>query len=482
VCLKKKYAQLVLLGSLAMFDIGAPAAAQVTTIESEDGSQPTVYKMTVSAAAEPKRALKYRFLVPPTDRIPGNAATFYYKGMVSEGPDWISQTGGNDEIGEWLSWPLDRVQHELHDEYQRFQDDTLQSLQTASRCETCDWGDSIREYGISTLLPQAQKMRSVARVIALRARYQLSENRFDDALATMGLGYALSRNLAHGCCLVQDLIGMAIQNLLDQQARTLIACENSPNLYWAFTDLATQPIDLQRGLSFESKMWDFTIHELADLDRRTLSNAESLDLAIKVFQIGNSNRANRAALLLWAVETEAEARKYLIESGFSAAKLDRMPILQMALLYRWRQFEIVRDDCFKSLYLPESELRTETVRSDKAVKTAVQKGEGQPFTSLLPAVHAANYARMRSQRQTNLLRIVEALRMYAAEYGKWPAALDEIKAAPVPRDPYTDKPFEYTVKDGVAVLSSTHLGGGSGSERYELTLRRPQKTSTGQEK
>ena len=60
-----------------------------------------------------------------------------------------------------------------------------------------------------------------------------------------------------------------------------------------------------------------------------------------------------------------------------------------------------------------------------------------------------------SMRQINLLRTVEALRMYAAEHGRWPEKLDEIKAVPVPNDPFTEKPFEYAVKDGVALLRPT---------------------------
>ena len=66
--------------------------------------------------------------------------------------------------------------------------------------------------------------------------------------------------------------------------------------------------------------------------------------------------------------------------------------------------------------------------------------------------------------------------MYAAETGHWPQHLDDIKRVPVPVDPVTNKPFEYSLKEGVAALSTPHDGTwnkASGAAQYELTLRKP---------
>ena len=52
------------------------------------------------------------------------------------------------------------------------------------------------------------------------------------------------------------------------------------------------------------------------------------------------------------------------------------------------------------------------------------------------------------------------------------------KTVPVPNDPYTEKPFEYSVKDGVAILRPVPDGpggtysAGSGPQRFELTLKK----------
>src|SRR3954470_6265150 len=54
----------VAIAAVIFASIAHPVSAQLTIIES-DGTQPTIFRMTVSPAAEPKPALKYHFLVPP---------------------------------------------------------------------------------------------------------------------------------------------------------------------------------------------------------------------------------------------------------------------------------------------------------------------------------------------------------------------------------------------------------------------------------
>src|SRR5262245_22056003 len=151
--------------AVAMLLAGA-VQAQVVKVQDENGTEPPTYKMTVSAAAEPKPALKYHFLVPPVDQIKGNAATFYYKSMVFEEPDWVyqlSQMPLADKVEKWLETPLDKLPKAEIEKEAIFvvPGSQWQPLEEASRCDHCDWGDPIREEGIATLLPQSQKMRGI---------------------------------------------------------------------------------------------------------------------------------------------------------------------------------------------------------------------------------------------------------------------------------------------------------------------------------
>ena len=75
-----------------------------------------------------------------------------------------------------------------------------------------------------------------------------------------------------------------------------------------------------------------------------------------------------------------------------------------------------------------------------------------------------------TDRQIAALRIVEAIRAYAAEKGALPENLAALKL-PVPPDPIRSAPFVYELKDGKAVVSSPAATPREGL-RYELTLRK----------
>ena len=79
----------------------------------------------------------------------------------------------------------------------------------------------------------------------------------------------------------------------------------------------------------------------------------------------------------------------------------------------------------------------------------------------------------RTDRRFAALECVEALRLYAAQNGKWPAALADVTDVPVPTDPMTGKPFEYRVQENKAVLTRTPgKSDGPDAVSYEVFLRK----------
>jgi len=331
----------------------------------------------------------------------------------------------------------------------------------------------------------------MARGLALKARLEMAQGQYEDAIQTLSVGYALTRNLGRAPCIVQCLVGHAIQGILDQQTLALIQCENSPNLYWALTDLATQTIDLGEALSYESKMWEFSIHELQEIERVPLTSEQAASLANKVWslvgkmRVGNVGKPAKqpAEIVLWATQLFPEAKAYLLEHGYTAQKLDSYPPLQIVLIYRWKQYRELSDDYFKWGLLPDAEaraaMRAGQNKADKQVKDGLGgpfAEKGVPFNEGLPWIRVAFSARLRYERKINLLRAIEALRVHAAEYGRFPDKLEDVSIVPIPNDPYTGKPFEYSASGGVAKLSTPHdetWTVSTGAVLYELELRRP---------
>ena len=68
-----------------------------------------------------------------------------------------------------------------------------------------------------------------------------------------------------------------------------------------------------------------------------------------------------------------------------------------------------------------------------------------PLASLLlPATSAAKHAETRNDWNIAMLRIFEAMRLYAATHdGQWPDRLSDITEVPIPVNPFDGKPFLY---------------------------------------
>jgi hypothetical protein len=78
-------------------------------------------------------------------------------------------------------------------------------------------------------------------------------------------------------------------------------------------------------------------------------------------------------------------------------------------------------------------------------------------------------ATARLDRAVAILRVLEALRIYAAGHGdKLPDALANVSDVPVPSDPVTGKPFEYRLDGDKATLTGPTLR--EVPLNYEITM------------
>ena len=98
----------------------------------------------------------------------------------------------------------------------------------------------------------------------MRTRLAIAEHRYDDAIETMQKQYRLGRDVAKVPFLVCGLIGIAIDGMTNGTLIDLIANPDSPNMYWALTELPQPPIDLRPAARFEMdfgpRMFPFIHH------------------------------------------------------------------------------------------------------------------------------------------------------------------------------------------------------------------------------
>ena len=136
----------------------------------------------------------------------------------------------------------------------------LEQMEFGARRQTCNWNYTLpeqRERAIEILLPDVQELRNWARLLALKARVEIAEHKYDDAIRTIETGLAFSRHLAEGPFLINQLVGIASAHMMLDRVEELVVQPDAPNLYWALTALPRPLIDVRRAMETEQKMGEW---------------------------------------------------------------------------------------------------------------------------------------------------------------------------------------------------------------------------------
>jgi hypothetical protein len=435
----------------------------------------TVVQLNVDPAAEPRPAFKYTLLVPASERKPGNAAPFYYRAILAYATSQAANQGGMDnKIQEWASAPLatfprDAVRKAIAG-FRAFDE-----LREATSREECNW--DWRLEGVSGvksfefLLDEVQRSRGLARWLAVKARLEIAEGRYDDAVDTLRMGYQLAHDLGKTQILITSLVGIAIGSVLDEQLHAFMEAPHSPNLYWALTALPRPLTESRWAVEFEVSFAPRVFPFLKDPEHAEHSPAQWADLVTDAcgtinllagdgFQSQPVGWKDRLVATGYALQGYTRAKRDLIAAGYDAAKVEQMPVDQVIAIDEARICRYVADEIRKWTLIPYPEGAR---RYHAAESALIQSGylsppqagrEILPVVSLLvPAIGSVGEAMIRRDTSIAANRVIEAIRMEAAQNGgKLPQSLAEVTVVPAPDDPRTGKPFPYTVQGNTAIL------------------------------
>jgi hypothetical protein len=442
-----------------VFLLSWPLDGQVTALWTppRDEKIPVV-KIVLHPMAEPRPALKYRLLPSIIDMKPGNAAVLYNKIPAER-----NRLFGDEELWE----KLDKLREApLADLTRESVPDLAKELIRAGQCESCDWQLPLHEgdtYSLS--LAEFQQTRSFARILAVQARIQIAQGKYEEAVKTMQAGYALARNVGKGPFLVLSLIGVAIARSMDDQVREFIQQPDAPNLYWSLAVLPRPFIDMRGAFDVEMQGLYLNFPELRNLEEKKLSPEEWRELLIatlrKLSKVSgmHGNSEDISALTAASLLVEyPRAKQFLLDRGMSAEKIEAMPVCQVALLYSTRLYEELTDDLLKwsSCGFADSKIK---VRANDRRLSELERPYGvfSYVAATIPAFQAVFFAQARSERDIAILQVCEALRLYAAAHeGRLPEKLSDITDVPVPPDPVRGKPFAYQVSGDTAMLESLY--------------------------
>jgi hypothetical protein len=442
-------------------------AADVAAGKSNPSEEPPTVELTVSPAGTPVPALKYRLLPTFAERTRGNAALDYYRASVQNAriPQHATKSLWEREallaVTPLEKFPQDEVARELQDYHYVFV-----ALERASFRDHCEWQVPL-EDGFATQLPEFQAMREPARLLVLRARLQMARGELDEALATLRTNYQISQNITECRTIINALIGVAIAAVTREQLETFVQQPHAPNLYWALSELPVPLVDFRDAIKMEAVSVEKTFPEITELRSRRLTRDEAQQLSDRILEkwikldltngLPKTVDEAKHRFATTSASTYPEAKQTLIEAGRSKDDVEAMPVEQAIWAASFRRWQLFWDDLTKWTFLPAPQRLPGVAEVERRIAQFHQAHRDGIFelTQLLPAVPQALAASDRADRQLALLRIEEAIRLYAqAHSGQLPDSLDKIDAVPIPVDPMTGKPFLYRLQGDSAVVET----------------------------
>lgn len=455
-------------------------------------------EMEISPSAEPIPAFKYRLSILPHETIVGNAATHYLRSFGERSLDSPLKAAekkfGMEEFYSWVSdeTPIEKLPLEKVREASALFDFYVKNhIDRASRCRECDWGlgeiDHKGEQVFGFLLPSVQQTRSISRVLRLQTRLAVLDKRYDDAIDLLRMNYQLGQDLAKINNLVCELVGVAHIGLANLSMMDLIGAEGAPNMYWALSELPSPIIELRDTLRLESQVGIRIFQQLKDVETAAHSEDEWNDMAKQAsadFQLTIAtmftNRSDehdpelaKFATTAFGLMAYRPAKQRLVDGGFTADEVNKMPVGQVLLIDAAREYQKYSSQMEKVLYLPFREARAHGERVEDGLGQERLNNPGQMLAgAMLPATMQVLAAKFRVQRDIEALKVIEAIRMHAAGTGKLPNSLDAIKVVPVPENPMSGEPFDYRLEGEKGVLELPKSDGVWRTKRYVLTLRK----------
>ena len=453
-----------------------------------------LWKLTLTPMPASQPALQYSLLPRYWEQRPGDATPFYLRVMMLESglPD-ATRNAYRDHANAWTANQLEAsVQEEIRTWLAAY-DQLLEDLQVATYRERIEMDLRLRDLrGLEAIyfrLPEAQKTRDVARMLQIKVRLEISERRYDDAIETLRMGYRLAQFAAKTPTLINDLVGVAIANIMTHELVRLIGSPDAPNMYWAIVSLPRPLIDLREAFEHESGIGPqlFPFLKDAETARRTPQQWRQLivDVLTSVHEL-TGDYADKNAPITAAEAEKLIAKGYplakasLLEDGMDPQVVDEMSEGQVIAIHVARGNRRFYEENLKSILLSYPEARQQWALPQPKLKLApaaannIDLKDGdvlRVFAILMPNFRLAWNAPMRIERQFAAIRAIEAIRMHAAAHdGKLPSSLAEITAVVVPKDPFLDQPFTYALDGSTAVLT-TKAEGTDEIRSRDLSLR-----------
>lgn len=423
--------------------------------------EPKPIELSIQARAIEAPILKYRLLPSEAEIKPGNAVPILLR-LPWDQWAWMNEVFPT--LQTWVDRPLDAVEWAKSDGV--LPDRFYAEMKRAAFRREASWEYPIHELSspYMVLLPDVQDFRGwLGRGLSARIRYHLSRGEFAEAREGILVGLANSRHIAQTPFYVIQSAANSIQHFMLKRVEELISQPNSPNLYWALTTLPDSLLEMELAANFESGIFALTFPAVNDFDRPR-DSAEWSKMAEQMVkfleemdELPRQEKTESAeAAKIYVAKVVPQARIDLSAlSGISSEKFAEMS--DDETFVRWyTSLRIAHDEHLAAvMMLPPTDVWPELKKLQRETQSLKEK-TGASVSSQTALV--TYFSSWRLKRKIQMLRIVEAVRDYAANHnGKLPESLNEIKEVTIPVDPITNLAFGWKVEGRVATLSAQAL-------------------------
>ncbi len=427
----------------------------------EPSAKPTEPLLSVSPAAEASPALRYQFWPNRVELKPGSANVFATRALVSlKHMEW-AWARQSEQTGEDSPFLLDYDESPSLSKIEPYSisvGQIVKELRSLALCEDQTRDLRIRDQRGSaiytTVLPEIQESRSLARALRFRIRTQILKREFPEAIENIKTGFRLAEYIGDGETLIERLVGTAIASTMLDEIEFLIQQPDSPNLYWALASLPHDTGDPAPQAILELSLMErhLPILEMAEKDDYSdeIWLAKWAETSAQLREL-LQRRDPSVSLLLGLLSTTSieAARTSLIQRGMDAATVKEMSKFRAVLLNANQTITEITDSLKKGFLLPEPDrrkvLKTQDAQFSRWLKENPNDMAGIVTGLLVSPISAANQSGTRTTLRIRRLMALEAIRDFVATEGKLPESLQAIRNLPVPNDPYTEDAFKYSL-------------------------------------
>jgi hypothetical protein len=449
---------------------------------------PKEVNLVVHPAESPRNLMRVQLLPPLLDSQPGECLA-----LVDEALKTLKETAPpgelrvlEDEIREDGGKPHTEADAKRLAANLAKVKKTLDLLEKAALAQRCDWSkvtEDLRTKGIGATLEFLQHFRRMVPLLAARARLEILQDRPEDAIHSLSLGFRLCQRCGECPTLIGHLVAVAIATIIVEQLDLAIAHPKCPNLYWAMTAVPRPLFGLRAAMEGERSgaygtfpaLFKFVLNPNGPLPTEEEMKQFARAGETTFSQLGvKFGQVERVALGVLIQAKHEAAIKFLADAGFPVEKMRQWPPLLVAIVHGLVEYEERLGEMQLAMDMPYWQA---IVRLDELEKELKDRSTTKELKApaihlsrlLLPAVGKVMMAGARIERRFAALRTVEALRLHASRTGSWPKTLAEI-SVPVPDDPASGKPFEYTVEGDMVTLHGPRVSGKE-SPLFELYYR-----------